>query len=199
MSDYRESPLHYASAEGNAAQGAEAGIVFHEKAHRGHINLRGNPEDQAFQRGVAQVLGTELPLEPCSFSATGQNSIYWMGPNEWLVIVEGGTEGEVQNRLRQTLSGHFSVVDVSGGQTLVELSGRAVDLLLKKSCVYDFHPCEFASGRCVQTTFAKASALVSKLDEKTFQLVIRRSFSDYLFSWILDAASEYGVEIRVGT
>ena len=194
----RESPLHYVTAEAESQSHADAGIVIREQAHKGHLNLRGNPEDEMFRRGVAEVLGVDLPVEPGSCTGSNESRLYWLGPNEWLAIVAGGTEAEVETRLRQTLSGHFAVVDVSGGQTLVNLSGEAVGMVLKKSSVYDFHPSQFAQGRCVQTTFAKASALVSKSADDSFDLVIRRSFSDYLFRWIVDAATEYGVEVRGG-
>ena len=194
----RESPLHYVTAEAASQSRADAGIVIREQAHMGHLNLRGNPEDEMFRRGVAEVLGVELPVEPGSYTSSNESRLYWLGPNEWLAIVAGGTEAEVEARLRQTLIGHFSVVDVSGGQTLLNLSGEAVGMVLKKSSVYDFHPSQFAQGRCVQTTFAKASALVSKSADNSFDLVIRRSFSDYLFRWIVDAASEYGIEVTGG-
>jgi sarcosine oxidase subunit gamma len=192
----RESPLYYATAEAKAQNCNDAGIVIQEQAHLGHLNLRGNPEDDAFRRDVVEVLGVELPLEPGSFACGGENRLYWLGPTEWLAIVAGGTEAEVGAQLRQTLTGHFAVVDVSGGQTLISVSGDAVDVLLKKSSSYDFHSSQFTQGRCVQTTFAKASALVSKTTDNSFDLVIRRSFSDYLFKWIVDAASEYGLEVR---
>jgi sarcosine oxidase subunit gamma len=192
----RESPLHYAIAQEQDKNQADAGLVLEEQAHLGHLNLRGNPEDEMFRRGVAEVFGLELPVEPGSCASNGESRLYWLGPNEWLAIVAGGTEADVETRLRQTLSGHFAVVDVSGGQTLISLSGAAVAMVLKKSSVYDFHPSQFTQGRCVQTTFAKASALVSKTADDSFELVIRRSFSDYLFRWIVDAASEYGIDVR---
>jgi sarcosine oxidase subunit gamma len=191
----RESPLHYVTAEVAKKSHAGAGIVIREEAHMGHLNLRGNPKDEMFRQGVAEVLGVELPVEPGSCTCSNESRLYWLGPNEWLAIVAGGTEAEVEARLRHTLSGHFSVVDVSGGQTLVNLSGEAIAMVLKKSSVYDFHSSQFARGRCVQTTFAKASAMVSRKADDSFDLVIRRSFSDYLFRWIVDAASEYGFEV----
>ena len=192
----RESPLHYVTAEAVGQGRANAGIVIREQAHMGHLNLRGNPESEMFRGAVAEVLGVELPVDPGSCAGSGDSRLYWLGPNEWLAIVAGGTETGVESRLRQSLSGHFSVVDVSGGQTVIRLSGEAVDMVLKKSAVYDFHASQFTDGRCVQTTFAKASALVSRTADGSFELVIRRSFSDYLFRWIIDAASEYGIKVE---
>ncbi|MFT4521026.1 MAG: sarcosine oxidase subunit gamma [Halioglobus sp.] len=193
----RESPLHYVVDEVTAVvvgqRSAETGVVIREFPDKGYLNLRGNPEDEGFRRGVAEVLGVELPLEPSSFATNGDNSVYWLGPDEWMVIVAGGSEVNIEGGFRQSLTGHFSVVDVSGGFISLRLSGEMVSMVLKKSSVYDFDPSGFRVGRCVQTTFAKASALVFKNADGSFGLVFRRSFSDYLYRWIIDAADEYGI------
>ena len=192
----RESPLHYMTNTATADQSPKCGVVIQEQALRGHLNLRGDPDDEMFRSGAAEALGLELPFVPGTCINSPQVSVYWLGPNEWLIIVPGGGEEEVQRRLRQILSGRFSIVDVSGGQTLVKLSGPDVGNVLKKSSGYDFHPNCFAPGRCVQTTFAKATAVVSKNPDNSIELIIRRSFADYLFGWIVDAAREYGVEVK---
>jgi heterotetrameric sarcosine oxidase gamma subunit len=103
--------------------------------------------------------------------------------------------------LRESLPGHIAVVDVSGGQTLVNLRGIrvALDTVLKKSSVYDFAAWADApsgSGRCVQTTFASASALFSNKPDGSYDLVIRRSFADYVAQWLLDAGREFGCRIE---
>lgn len=192
----RESPLFYQMSGAVSVSEGKGGVTLSEEACKGHLILRGDLNDQDFVSTVIQVLEVALPLVPGTCTVGEQNSIYWLGPNEWLMIVGSGTEHEIEARLRQTLRGHFAIVDVSGGQTLVRLSGEAGAMVLKKSSVYDFHPDQFPVGRCVQTTFAKATALVSKTADNSFDLVIRRSFADYLFSWIVEAASEYGININ---
>lgn len=192
-----ESPLHYYLDQTSGAD--EEGIVIQQAALQGHLNLRGNPENELFVKGVESVFGLKLPTVPGHYESNGQSRIYWLGPTEWLVIVPGGSEAEMEARLRDNLQGHFAVVDVSGGQTLINISGEGVDIVLKKSCGYDFHPSRFAAGHCVQTTFAKATALVNKKSDGSFDLVIRRSFADYLALWLLDAAKEFGCRITQAT
>ena len=41
-------------------------------------------------------------------------SIQWMSPDEWLVVVAAGREFATENRLREALSGHYAVMNVSG-------------------------------------------------------------------------------------
>ncbi len=197
----RESVLRYAlesfvDSKPVDNKSVDAGVILREDGSKGHCNLRGNADDDAFRTGVEAALKARLPVTPGYWSAAADASVYWLGPNEWLLLVAAGREADVQRNLRHTLSGHFSIVDISGGQTLINLSGDAVDFVLKKSCTYDFHPLSFGQGRCVQTTFAKATALVARKKDGSYDLVIRRSLADYLFRWIANAAAEYGFSVE---
>ncbi len=192
MAVRRESPLHYVIQAQSSAEGADCGVLLKEFPLKGHLSLRGNPDNELFLRGTEEVLGLALPTKIGESAASGETQVYCLSPNEWLLVVVGGTEAELERCLRESLNGHFAVVDLSGGQTLMNLSGKDVLPLLQKSSGYDFHPSHFGAGRCVQTTFAKAGALVCKKDDGSFDLVIRRSFADYLFKWIADASAEYG-------
>ena len=57
-------------------------------------------------------------------------------------------------------------------------------------------PRYFSPGRCAQTVFAKAGALVAAKADGSFDLVFRRSYADYLARWIAEAAAEYGYSVR---
>jgi sarcosine oxidase subunit gamma len=116
-----------------------------------------------------------------------------MSPDEWLIIVPAGLEFEAEAALRGALSGHFAVMNVSGGQTVLELSGARVRELLMKCTPYDVHPRSFPVGKGITSVFAKSSAVIRHVEEGRWELVIRRSFADYLYRWILDAAEEFGV------
>ena len=51
-------------------------------------------------------------------------------------------------------------------------------------------------GACAQTRLAKAPVLVRRLDDGgAYEIVVRRSFADYLWLWLEDAAAEYGLRI----
>ena len=172
------------------------GIEFRDLASRGCLNLRGDAHDPAFRDAVATATGVELPTEPCSWRQAGETRVCWLGPDEWLLIVPDGEQPRVERQLREAVSGPLSVVDVSGGFIHVNLAGEDAGKVLQKSSPYDFHPRNFPPGRCVQTIFAKASALVAANADGSFDLVIRRSYADYLARWITDAAAEYGYSVR---
>ena len=170
-----------------------AGVILREVGSHGCLNLRGDAADPSFAQGVEAAVGTSLPVEPCTWSRRHDATAYWLGPDEWLLLVPSGTEGDVEQRLRETLVGSFSIADTSGGHCVLNLSGPRLHEVMQKSSPYDFHPRNFPPGRCVQTTFAQATALVAANPDGSFDLVIRRSYADYLHRWIADAAEEYGL------
>ena len=139
-----------------------------------------------------EVLGVRAPAQPCTWHQAGDTAVYWLGPDEWMVTVPPGTETVLERGLRDRLEGRFSIVDTTGNQVWMHLAGPSVRQVLGKSSPYDFHPRNFTPGRCVQTAFAKASALVAAHADGSVDLAVRRSFADYLHRWIVDAAEEYG-------
>lgn len=187
------TPLHHITLPETVA---DAGIVMSEDKLVGHLNLRGNPADQAFTETVAKVLGVALPMEPHTGAEVGATRIYWLSPNEWLLLVAPDTQEQVELDLRAALKGqHMAITDISSGQTLVNLAGTAVDELMLKSTVYDCHISNFPVGKVVQTTFAKTGATIYKCADGSFDLVIRRSFADYFYLWLKDASGEYGLAV----
>ena len=65
-----------------------------------------------------------------------------------------------------------------------------------KSTSYDVAPENFPPGKVVTTTFAQAQVVLRRVNDNTFELVLRRSFSDYLWAWLRDAASEFGFAVQ---
>src|SRR6218665_3267468 len=186
-----ESPLRDAGLADAAGKGkASAGIQLRERKLLGHLTIRGDGHDAAFAGAIHKATGLELPGALAVVSA-GETSLQWLGPDEWLLVVPGGTEFEVEKKLREALDGqHIQVVNVSGGQTIVELTGSKVRELLMKSTSYDVHPKNFPVGKAVGTVFAKSQLVIRHTAEDTWELLIRRSFSDYYWLWLQDAAAE---------
>ncbi|WP_263261222.1 sarcosine oxidase subunit gamma family protein [Pseudomonas sp. RIT-PI-S] len=191
-----ESPLHHADLPSLVGKGrASAGVTLREKKLQGHLTLRGDGSDAAFAGGVYKALGLELPVA-LTVVANGEATLQWMGPDEWLFICPRGEEFAAEQRLREELAGqHIQVVNVSGGQTVLELSGPKVRELLMKSTSYDVHPNNFPVGKAVGTVFAKSQLIIRRVAEDTWELVIRRSFADYWWLWLQDASAEYGLAI----
>jgi len=156
----------------------------------GYLNLRGRSGNTAFLAAVLKVLGSEPPFEANTMIESGDYRIYWLGPDEWLVITPTDQQGKLQADLKKALAGVFSsVVDNSSGLTMLEITGDNAANLLATDCPLDLHPREFRAGQCAQTRLAKAGMTIAPLRKGAgFEVIIRRSFADYLLLWMQDAA-----------
>ncbi|MCP1313508.1 MULTISPECIES: sarcosine oxidase subunit gamma [unclassified Halomonas] len=192
-----ESPLHWSYQQQKTAGSVNAGVTLREKPLLGHVVLRGGAI--VMDEAVRQVMGMSLPAKPNSVTRdeTGERSIQWISPDEWLVIVPGGEEFGLERSLRQTLGdAHVSIVNVSGGQTLLTLAGENAREVLMKTVSFDVHPLAFPVGKGVTTVFAKATVVLRCASETEWELVVRRSFADYCYRWLLDASKEYGIDTQ---
>jgi len=191
------SPLSHAEFD-TLAKGTmnKGGIHLSEKPLLGFLTLRCHSQERVQINVVETVLGVTFPITPLTSDESGACSIQWVSPDEWLIIVPGADVFNIEILLREKLSGHYSLVNGSGGLTVIALSGDNTIDLLKKCSPIDFHLSNFPIGKVVSTVFAKSNAIIRRKGLHQFELVIRRSFADYIWSWILDASNEFGLVIN---
>jgi sarcosine oxidase subunit gamma len=193
----RQSPLDHLSLDARAhPEPGEAGVIAGERRFTAKINLRGDPADNAFVKAAKSALKFFVPAVPNTVDGKRERYALWLGPDEWLVVDAPGTEAKLVADLRKALAGlHAGVTDVTDGRTVIRLNGPNVRDVLAKGCALDLHPRAFGPAHCAQTRFAKATVILHQLDAQTFDVYVERSFADYLWRWIEDAAGEYGFAI----
>jgi sarcosine oxidase subunit gamma len=192
----RESPLVGVKRATRAPEGAAgAGLIVREAPFLGHLNLRGKAKDPHFADVVSGVMGDGLPIVPNTLTELNGNTMYWLGPDEWLIVTPDESRRPIEHDLRRALTAqHFALTDVSGGQTALHLHGSHVRDVLAKGCPIDFHPRVFGIGQCAQSHLGKAPVLIGQIEEQPhFELIVRRSFAEYLWAWLEIAAQEYGL------
>lgn len=153
-----------------------------------YLNLRGNAGDAAFSAAVRGVTGTALPVEPNTVTR-GDNDIFWLGPDEWLLCCESGRATGLAEALGRELDGqHVAINDLSDGLVTLRLTGETAAAVLARGCTLDLDPSAFLVGHCAQTAVAKTNVLlVRNEDVAGFRLVVRLSFADYLIEWLQHA------------
>ena len=192
-----QSPLaHVGLAEAAQHSAQEGGVHFRELGLLGHLTLRLNPSNKALVETAQQVLGADLPLQPLTCVEQGEMVVRWMSPDEWLITVPNHQAFDLEVRFREQMQGHYSLVNGSGGLTVYQLSGANVIELLKKSTTVDLHDSVFPIGKVVSSVFAKSGAVIRRTGKTEFELVVRRSFADYLWLWIQSASQEFGLVIE---
>lgn len=175
----------------HVSQEFQAGNEFYTLQEKsfGHLVIRASFDDEKLQTAIKSVIGLKFPAKALSSAANKDYQINWISADEVLLLVPEKTEFDIETKLRELMKGHFAIVNVTGGQTVLELSGEHAETILKKSSSYDIHPSNFPIGKVVTTVFAKSQAVICRMGDDSFQLIVRRSFSDYIWKWIVDAGS----------
>ena len=198
--DRRESPLAGFVSRGSRRATEDPGITMTGRPFRGYVNLRGDLADPGFAPVLGEALGLAPPLQPNTVAAAGGILVCWLGPDEWMAIVGADREGDLIAALQKELKGRpAAVTDTTGNYNTINLAGRRARDLLAKGCTLDLHPTVFAPGQCAQTNLAKAAVLlIPRSNDRSFQsfdVVVRRSFADYLAHWLEHSGREYGFEV----
>lgn len=200
-----QTPLHHAQLDGNTGSGAvagTAGVRLTERELTGQLIVRVRGDLLAASKAIEPVLGIGLPdtLKTTGNAATSTGpTLAWLSPDEWRLLCPIDQAFEHEQKLRDALSSlgdvSHALVNVSGGFTVLDMSGPDALKVLKKSTGYDLRDKNFPLGKVVGTTFGKTSVQLIRTGEESWHIIARRSFSDYLWLWLQNAAREYGLTI----
>ena len=192
-----------ATASSNTATGAAADkagdvvantVTVLEKPVTGLLMLRAVSAAEALSEALLKRCGVSLSSRLQS-ETKGEYCIRWMSPDAWLLSCPLQEAYAIEKTLREAVSDHIGIVNVSGGYSVLELNGSDARTVLMKSTSYDVHPDHFAEGKVVNTVFAKAQVTLRALQvsdtHSRYELIVRRSFSDYVWMWIQQAAMNY--------
>jgi sarcosine oxidase subunit gamma len=184
LADLTDRLAEVTRATGGAVSLAEVGFLA-------QVDLRLDPKGRAAD-AVGLELGVPLPTGPGTSSRSGELTVVWLGPDEWLVVGPPGSEGDLEARLRAAIGAeHASVVDVSAQRTTLRVGGRHARDLLALGCALDLHPRSFGEGSCAQTMLARAQVVLVGRQAGAFWVLVRASFAAYLVDWLADASVEF--------
>ena len=191
----RQSPLVEIAAANTIVDLASINIT--EKPYYSHYILRGLTDDAAFTDAVKTILGLDLPVQANTMVESQGLQVCWMSPDQWLLVTNNPGYSDKLSMLSGALQDVYaSINDVSSGQTIVNISGEKALEVLNKGTTLDVHPAVFMVGQCAQVVFAKMNVLIFPvcLDERfEYDLIVRRSFADFLGRWLINATTEYKI------
>jgi sarcosine oxidase subunit gamma len=150
------------------------------------VALRAPAESLA---ALSAALGLSLPAAPKTSGRAGARSALWLGPDEWLVIDEDGAD------LMAAFSGAgalHSATDVSHRNVGIIVSGPGAEATLSAGCPQDLSLASFPVGAASRTILGKAEMVLFRTEEDTFRVECWRSFSDYVFGLLNEAAEDAG-------
>ncbi|MBB2752092.1 UNVERIFIED_ORG: sarcosine oxidase subunit gamma [Rhizobium aethiopicum] len=138
---------------------------------------------------LSKALGLSVPTVPKTSGRAGARSVLWIGPDEWLVIDEDGAD------LMTVLSGISAVhsaTDVSHRNLAIIVSGPGAEKTLAAGCPQDLSLSSFPVGAASRTILGKAEIVLLRTDKDTFRVECWRSFSDFVFGLLDEAAHDAG-------
>ena len=183
----KESPL-----EGMKI-GTVATVAIRELPGLHTIDLRVAPGTST-QAAVAKALGMNLPDKPGQLweasIGDGEAHALCLAPDWWLIV--GYQEAE-KNLAPLLLNNdfHFSVVDVSGQRTTIELEGPKSGEVLAHLWDQDLREKSFPVASVSQGLMAKAPVIVCHFAPLRYRVMVRSSFALHLWKALVDAAAEW--------
>jgi len=157
------------------------------------INLRGNNKD--FITKIGKELSIIPPTDPNTSSGNDNFNILWLSPDEWLIYSNNEIDQkkiyDLEDKLYDSISKAKlgSVTNVTDHWVMINLKGTRVFELLSFGCPFNFNKFKNSKGAVVQTLVNHIDVIIHNKDTVNFNLFVRRSFSEHLFSWMNDAAS----------
>ncbi|MGY6708804.1 MAG: sarcosine oxidase subunit gamma [Rhizobiaceae bacterium] len=136
---------------------------------------------------LSKSLGLTLPDRPKTSSSKGERHALWLGPDEWLVIDE--KQSDLLGAC-DPVSALHAAVDVSHRNTAILVSGTGAEAVLSAGCPQDLAPAAFPVGACSRTVLGKVEVVLYRTAADGFRVEVWRSFSDYAFTLLREAARD---------
>ena len=185
-----ESPLtDLINSKKNILSDKKTEFVISDHSELGQVNIRGDIKDGLFIDNMREILGHELPTDPNTVTVGERFIILCLGENEWLIITPENEERELIATLRNKMDGILtSFTDVSSSQCIIRVTGSHVRNVFAKGCSLDLHSRSFDVSKCAQSLIASVGVIIRQIDSTpSFELIVRRSFAEYLVNWLYDA------------
>ena len=136
---------------------------------------------------LSKALGFSLPDKPKTSARKGERSALWLGPDEWLVIDRDGND--LPAALARVKAFH-SAVDISHRNVGILVSGTGAEATIAAGCPQDVSLAAFPVGACSRTVLGKIEIVLWRTGEREFRVECWRSFCDYAFTFLEDAARD---------
>lgn len=188
----QQTPLAEFSIQ-NEVRAEFNGVKLLELSNLEHFNLRLQPDNSHLLDRLQDALGLQIPIEPNTFMIYENILCSWLGPDEWLIVAPLDQSNRVEAVVRENLKDQFATLTKHGSaQTIIRVSGLRAIEFLSRGIAIDLDSSSFKPGQCVQTIMAHANVTVlnHSQEESIFDLIVRRSFADHLWRWLLDVGQE---------
>jgi sarcosine oxidase subunit gamma len=156
--------------------------------------VRGKTKD--FITTIGKNLNMILPIEANTSTSGETLTALWLSPDEWMLvsnetISEGTNTYEVEDNLINNISKVKlgAITDVSDQFVMINIKGSKVFDLFATGSPFNFNEFKNKKGSVVQTILSHIDVIIHLTEINEVNLLVRRSFSQHLYSWLTDSAS----------
>ena len=156
--------------------------------------IRGKTKN--FITSIGKNLNMILPTEANTSTSGEALTALWLSPDEWMlvsnkVVSKDTNTYEVEDNLINNISkvNLGAVTDVSDQFVMINIKGSKVFDLFATGSPFNFNEFKNKKGSVVQTILSHIDVIIHLNEINEVNLLVRRSFSEHLYSWINDSAS----------
>jgi len=149
-----------------------------------------------FISAIGKNLNMLLPTEANTSTSGETLTAFWLSPDEWMLISnetvnKDNNTYEVESSLITNISktNLGAITDVSDQFVMINIKGSKVFDLFATGSPFNFNEFKNKKGSVVQTILSHIDVIIHHNDMNEVNLLVRRSFSEHLYSWLNDSAS----------
>ena len=156
--------------------------------------IRGRTKE--FITAIEKNLNMLLPTKANTSTTSEIWTAFWLSPDEWMLIsnktISEDTntykvEDDLINNISKTNLG--AITDVSDQFVMINIKGSKVFDLLSAGSPFNFNEFRGKKGSVTQTILSHIDVIIHLTEINDVNLLVRRSFSEHLYSWLNDSAS----------
>ena len=156
--------------------------------------IRGKTKE--FISAIGKNLSMLLPTEANTSTSGETLTAFWLSPDEWMLVSNETVNQNTNNyKIEDNLINSISktnlgaVTDVSDQFVMINIKGSKVFDLFATGSPFDFNQFKNKKGSVVQTILSHIDVIIHLTEINEVNLLVRRSFSEHLYSWLNDSAS----------
>jgi len=178
----RDYPLENRSAfPPHVAAGAGASINLAPVTGGFVIHVLGDAksDEAALSKAITKIapdLGTDLRKS---------------APNQWFWVGGADVSSDRLAGLQAGLPSKFALADQTHGRVRMRLSGVSSRTVLAKGTMVDLSADLFAMGQSAMTQIGHIGAMITRIEDDSFELIVLRSFASSLWDELHHMAAEF--------
>jgi len=156
--------------------------------------IRGKTKD--FITTIGKNLNMLLPTEANTSTSGETLTALWLSPDEWMLVSNETVSADINTyQIEDDLINNISkvnlgaVTDVSDQFVMINIKGSKVFDLFATGSPFNFNEFKNKKGSVVQTILSHIDVIIHLTEINEVNLLVRRSFSEHLHSWLNDSAS----------